>query len=588
MASRKVRSSVVMDPAIVGLGGLLRQYHLRVPQYQRNYAWGNDEVREYLDDITNAQSDKPIDYFFGTVVLAQRSDNTLEVIDGQQRLATTYMLISAVRNSLSALGATDDADDLDKTFLNSLNLSKGKRSPKLVLNVDDNALFVQTLATPQPAVSTGPRKQSAGIRPEGASNRKLVAAWTAIQAFVSESVKGEARAAKDLLTLVGFLDKNARVIRLIVPDEISAYTVFETLNDRGVELAVADLLKNYLYSRSGKYFDEVSAAWNQMTGKLNHLKERDIIVQFVSHFWASSHGLTRRRDLLAQAKKSIDSPDGARTIAIELRSNADTYLAIVDPHAQRWKGTSKDRADCIRVLSQVLRIVQIRPLLLSIADVWRAGEQVKAFRLLVNCAVRVLVAGARGGTIERLYNDTAARVRKGKIRNTVDLRDAMRSLVPADDRFREEFGAMRVSRDELARYYLVALERAAETSSIRDDDPKITLEHVLPEQLSASEWPGISQEQHRSYRYSIGNLCLLAEKANSKLGNAAFAKKKTVYSHSSITLTKEIAGYENGIQIRLKKGQMPSQNSRLWLGLSMQFCDRVNATISKVCKAAAF
>ena len=112
------------------------------------------------------------------------------------------------------------------------------------------------------------------IRPKlhGTSNRKLDAAWTAVRQYVSTiEPASNTKAKKSLLALAGFLTSRARVIRLIVPDEISAYTVFETLNDRGLELAVADLLKNYLYSRAGKPLEEVSAAWNQMTGKLNVL-----------------------------------------------------------------------------------------------------------------------------------------------------------------------------------------------------------------------------------------------------------------------------------------------------------------------------
>ena len=109
-----------MDPAIAGLGGLLNQFHLRVPNYQRNYSWGDDQVKEYLDDISEAREGATQDYFLGTVVLSQRTADSLEVIDGQQRLATTYMLIAAIRNRLVEIDAADDAEDIDKRFLNSL------------------------------------------------------------------------------------------------------------------------------------------------------------------------------------------------------------------------------------------------------------------------------------------------------------------------------------------------------------------------------------------------------------------------------------------------------------------------------------
>ena len=260
-------------------------------------------------------------------------------------------------------------------------------------------------------------------------------------------------------------------------------------------------------------------------------------MQFVSHFWASKHGLTRRKALLSKVKTSVKSAESARDIAVELRDNADTYLALTDPNDSRWRGVSKDRGDAIRVLSQVLRIVQIRPLLLSIADVWSDGEQVKSFRLLTNCAVRVLVAGARGGTIERLYNDAAAGVRNGKITNTAKLLELMRRSVPADDRFREEFSALRVSRNELARYYLATMERVQAETSIRDDDKEISLEHVLPEEYNKDDWKSFTSDQHRAYRYSIGNLCLLKEKTNNKIKSIDFESKKPHLLSSAYVLS---------------------------------------------------
>jgi hypothetical protein len=189
-------------------------------------------------------------------------------------------------------------------------------------------------------------------------------------------------------------------------------------------------------------------------------------------------------------------------------------------------------------------VVQIRPLLLSIVEKFPKGEQVKALRLLANCAVRIIVAGVRGGTIERMYNTLAHKVHKGDIDKATKLRDAMKKTVPADQRFIEEFEALRINRAEVARYYLAKLERAKvgdAAAGVTDATPNIGLEHVLPETFDQASWQSFTSTTHREWRNSIGNLCLLNHKPNNALGNRSFAVKAPELGKSIYKLTSEVA-----------------------------------------------
>src|SRR4051794_7035618 len=84
----------------VGLGAALKHNTLFVPPNQREYAWKDDQVQQLFQDFAKAISDGK-DYFLGTLVTIPRGNGALEVADGQQRLATTSVLLAAIRDYLS-------------------------------------------------------------------------------------------------------------------------------------------------------------------------------------------------------------------------------------------------------------------------------------------------------------------------------------------------------------------------------------------------------------------------------------------------------------------------------------------------------
>lgn len=125
-----------------GIAGILKAHCLKVPPYQREYSWKEHETQQLYDDFTRAKADNA-DYFLGTIVTI-RSDRSepLEIVDGQQRLTTTAILIAAIRDYLGELGQ-------DQTLLNSIStdylstFDRKQRSSisRLILNIDDHAFF---------------------------------------------------------------------------------------------------------------------------------------------------------------------------------------------------------------------------------------------------------------------------------------------------------------------------------------------------------------------------------------------------------------------------------------------------------------
>src|SRR5688572_8068258 len=100
----------------LGLGEILHTRKLSVPPNQREYSWTDKEVTTMLQDFAAAIHDGGGDYFLGTIVVVAKDDNLFEIVDGQQRLATTAILFAAIRDYLKPFEPVI-ADTIDREFL---------------------------------------------------------------------------------------------------------------------------------------------------------------------------------------------------------------------------------------------------------------------------------------------------------------------------------------------------------------------------------------------------------------------------------------------------------------------------------------
>jgi uncharacterized protein with ParB-like and HNH nuclease domain len=118
----------------LGIGSVLKLNRLQVPPYQREYAWENDQVDQLYADFSSAKAGNK-DYFLGTIVTISRGANKpLEIVDGQQRLTTTALLIAAIRDFLQARGGANMiVEAINTEFLNTIDRAAGERVPKLRL-----------------------------------------------------------------------------------------------------------------------------------------------------------------------------------------------------------------------------------------------------------------------------------------------------------------------------------------------------------------------------------------------------------------------------------------------------------------------
>lgn len=522
----------------LGLGSVLKRYRLRVPSNQREYAWTEREVTDLLQDFALAISEaKP--YFLGTIVTIPREEGTLEVVDGQQRLATTAILLSAIRDYARKREDELLVTSIDTEFLSGIDRNKRKLVPKLTLNLDDNELFNQIMTSPP----DGPE-----LLPQRASHERLLLARAEAKKQVKHIVApfDEKEHGDVLNRWVSFIEFQALAILLRVPSDADAFKMFETLNDRGLRTSQADLIKNYLFSRSNGRISEVQSRWSYMRGALeSNSEDSDITMTFLRHSLITQRGYLREADVYEVVQDIVKSEQSAVTLSSTLETLSNVYVATFNLDHERWNTYPDAGRKAIEVLN-LFDIKPMRPLILAIAAMMEANQAALAFKFLIALGVRLMIASStRTSSVELPLADAAKLVFDGDIDSVAALRVKLSGIMPGDKEFQESCELAKVSNARLARYYLRSLEMTAQNEAEPwfvpyEDRQIINLEHVLPKKPQEN-WPQFDDEEIRRLTTRLGNLALLRVTDNSDLKSFGFSEKKPIYAASPYLLTSMIA-----------------------------------------------
>ena len=131
--------------ALDGIGHLLKDRAFSVPRYQRSYKWEKRNALALFQDISNAIAQVRDEYFLGSIVCIKGAGDRLEIVDGQQRVATTTILIAAIRDHFALAGDEQRTGDIERDFLYQRNRRTQELTPRLVLNDTDHEFFLQRI-----------------------------------------------------------------------------------------------------------------------------------------------------------------------------------------------------------------------------------------------------------------------------------------------------------------------------------------------------------------------------------------------------------------------------------------------------------
>jgi hypothetical protein len=538
-----------------------------VPLYQRSFAWGPDETTELWEDVLSAM-DRGAEYFLGTVVLQTVGPASYEIIDGQQRLACLSMLFAAVRALFKSAGDPRD-ERIFISFLGARDFSKDAQPrPKLVLNRTNNETFVQYVVQTEPIEVVTEALKSKGLHE---SNRLLLEAYR----FFLDRVAGAASAKGSdsepfVVSLIDTVRSSVKFITIPVAGAEDAHLFFESLNARGKELAISDLVKNRLYFEAGGQILRAQALWEQME---NQLANRPI-PEYLRHYWiakkAEESSLNVREKHLYRTIADHVKDKEAATLKLltDIANSARDYAAISDlrlwpddpSYGDEFEGTLNEM--------RLFRVTQCNPLLLNAIQVFTSPKAIaRVFRIVANFSFRYFIVGNQSpGNLERESAKIALGIRSGSISKPADVAAAFLGINP-DNVFRADFSlaSFPPSRARMARYLLAKVSNhmsatASATGAELVTNPNaksVTLEHVLPQSLPpawTSQFPkGVSPSD---YVHRIGNLTLLLKKPNSDAADKSFGdKRKSALDGSSLPINKMFSKASKWTNVEIEKRQ---------------------------------
>lgn len=524
----------------LGISTILKQNRFVVPANQREYSWTTKEVQTLLKDFSNAISNGESEvHYLGTIVTIPKDADVLEVVDGQQRLATVTIVLAGIRNYLKTTEPII-VESIENDFLTGINRKDRARIPRLQLNLDDNEFFRAMLST-----------EGTLPEPMRQSHRLIKAAFDEVESYILKivapfDIKDHGDVLNQWLT---FMELRALAVLVRVHNHADAYMMFETQNDRGLRSSQADLVKNYLFGRSGERLPEVQQKWAFMRGSLETIEENDITITFLRHALTVMYGFIREQQVYDTIQEHVKASQPVVAFMNRLELLANTYVAIFNADHERWNATSDSTRKALAVLN-LFDIQPMHPLMLATTHKMSGKDLEGAFQYYVSLCVRLMLASStRTGNVEEGLAATAHKIYAGEITNVIQLKADLIGITPTDERFKNAFETATVSNGKLARYYLRCLEMAAkderEPWHIPNDDPSIiNLEHVLPEKTEGN-WPQFSPEEVKIYYRRIGNLVLLKASANSRLKSTGFAEKKLIFQNSPYELTRHIASCDH-------------------------------------------
>ncbi len=523
----------------IGIGTALLRNRLVVPLNQREYSWEDEHVTDLFYDLAQAIEGRKSSYFLGTIVLTRGKDNSLEVADGQQRLATTTILLAAIRDYFFARHDEMLVTSLEE-FLFTIVRETREKNPRLILNVDDNEYFRKRIlcreGTPERSTVTAQKQSHSRIE------RAAQLAQAHVKGIIS--VHSEENRISRLNYWVKYIEESTLVILLTVADDLNAYVMFETLNDRGLRTSQSDLVKNYLFAKAEDRIAEAQQKWASMNGALETLeKDEPVTLTYLRHLVIALYGHTREREVFERVKEKVASRQQAVEFLDTLADCAADYVALSNPQHAKWNEYHPNIREYIRTL-EPLQLIPMRPLMLAVARRFSKPEVEKAFRQFLFWSVRFLIAGGwRTGATEEALAKAAKEVSDCHIDTAKKLTTQLSDVLPTDSIFENRFATASVSKNTLARYYLRALELKAtgnlEPEWIPNDNVIINLEHVLPENPGVG-WT-IDKGIVSAYYKRIGNMVLLKASANSAIGNSSFKAKRGVFKDSNFLFTKQVA-----------------------------------------------
>ena len=505
----------------------------RIPVYQRKYEWTDEQVNQYFYDIEKiALNEEYEGHFLGTIVFVRSNFPNMgtdyNIIDGQQRITTTFLLLKAIYDSLDS---TDyRRDEISELYFTNKHV-ESEYERKLISVDGDRKDYEELLIHNQ---SDNPSKIHMNynrlmylIQHSNADVIQLYNALTKIKIVYIELEQGKK-------------DENPQ-------------TIFESLNSTGLSLTESDLIRNYLLMNEMP--SEQETLYKHYWLRLEKLLTNAKISDFIRDYLTMKTGAISNKSRVYQNFKTYISQQSitSEQILKDLNRFADHYHVFLNPDS----GDQRVRVylDAIEQLKSTVTY----PYLLRLFDKYYNSQEMspedfeKILQYTTSYLVRRLIINLPTNSLNKVFAGIGKELQKQEdykselesFTNYIMSRTGS-ALFPRNEKVKE---AIRTSdmynrSNKLAKLILSSIEYASHKEKVGAEH--LTIEHIMPNTLTPAwrnELGSSALADHMLYKDTLGNLTLT--NYNSELSNKSFYEKKQYYKDSNIKITRDVASFEH-------------------------------------------
>jgi hypothetical protein len=542
--------------------------YFQVPAYQRKYEWEKEkQVARLIDDIFETMG-KP--YFMGPLILCARPSegtngrpNYVELIDGQQRLATLAVFMRALIDYIQKRKSDASFPARLQEKMNNIQYTlRGKiikgelvtNEPVIHLSSKIDWFFREEILMNNADKTEGDRlkKMKKG---QHRAITKLVDAYLKIWQRLKDEY--DSKTGEELLAQLSRLANSILTEKMFlvigVQDYADAYSIFETINERGKRLTLSDLVKNLCFKKMDalgqKNLEDFEEQWDDAEVWVSDF------AGFIWHAWVSRFDSCPKSALFRELEKRMKGMDAEKAFdfATDLVLNEVRYYHNYENPAEE---PDEEKRRYLRVL-RTMDATRCYPLLLSVDSAREKGSigaQASNSIIKIITCLTFWYSGVCGKDAKRLeshYHDLARKMRSMEKEESAAtlgrIAEELQKQFPTMGECKAAFTESRFMDTDFVKMILEHVEDAEyRKAEMRLKSGKeVELEHILPKHPDPA-WRDVFPDDRdlQEYTYKLGNYTLVYGPLNRKALNAPFAKKKKIYESSEVGLTKELISVE--------------------------------------------
>jgi uncharacterized protein with ParB-like and HNH nuclease domain len=551
----------------IKISDILKDKTFTVPLYQREYSWNLEQVSDLYYDILEADDNG---HFLGSLLLYQSDGNTkMEIVDGQQRVTTLFLLLFSLLKSLSGSEKTKAIERINSLLFiidpNDLSDDITSSEPRLETGKRDRYLFKSIIRNEDYSAHKDGRRRS---------HKNLTNTLEFFNQRATEILKEQG-----LNGLTKFTERviKSEFIVMTAEKQSDKLLLFKTINARGLELTQGDLIKNELCHNLGTYdIDEAIDNWDEVRSRIE--KSNGNLDVFLFHYINSVDGcqelrqqLDKKRGVEKWEKKNYPpAPEkyvfdlygeliiksGPQRFLEELLIASNNYTTFINPSSDKIFLNSL----------KAMGVNKCFPLLLTSVRKLNSENFDKICKAIDSLTFRHSMLRKDPKELERFYyqlselitGDSEVEATISKIKEHPNFKE--------EDKFKNEF-IYASPKTSVSRMILDRITRK-HSESVNWTNKDVHIEHIMP-QKPMGEWKAIfdlDEYEYKDYLNRLGNLTILQDKKNIRARNKDFKDKKEYYKESRLTITKNLVNYNKWDYEEILKRQeyLYEQSKDIW------------------------